>query len=108
MKENIAKCDRELGIGPCKYCEREERMNRVSNCICKAGYKMSCPVHGLQPDATPNIRRAGQIVIDIFDESQTEWTVWEQRGEFVMVYIPAHTGMVTVKPAAHLYLLKDL
>lgn len=107
----IAKCDKELGIGPCSVCEREERMTRVSRCICKAGHKISCPVHGLKPEFMSiefkkgmNLFSEGQIVVDIFDETQTEWIVWEQKDKWVMVFIPS--GMITIKPAAHLHVIK--
>jgi hypothetical protein len=75
----------------------------VSECICKAGYKMSCPVHGLKEERM-KLFSEGQIVIDIFDESKTEWIVWEQKGKFVLVYIPI--GAICIKPADHLYVVK--
>lgn len=45
----IELCDEQLGIGPCSICERNRRMSGKPKCICVAGYKISCPIHGLKP-----------------------------------------------------------
>jgi hypothetical protein len=75
----IELCDEKLGIGPCYICERDRRMSGKSKCICVAGYKMSCPIHGLKPmerktdislkEGIDFLRQAGMRVIVIGEDA---------------------------------------